>query len=371
MLNASRLHDVSRLLDVCNVDSIVITSRSSVFYMSGFLTPIYSRLASVVLTPSQRPLLLVPAVELPITNRLEWPGDVRGYAGDGAELVGGIVSALEGRKVRRVGVEFEFLPTTIADSIQTALQSVDFVDISDAMERVWYVKTPPEIQNIRRASQLCAIGFDAARNAIEMSQPELAAKSHGDLAVFDAAARRIPDCRVQVLSNVVSGFRTSAGGGHDLPTGRPPQKGEPVFYSWVVNCEGYWAMLGRTTYIGEPDRDIQGLRACLDDAKRAALKCVSPGAPVDTIYQSVIDVLKPWSQRLNLFISVGRGIGANMSEGPTIARTSDKRLVAGMVLRIGPEVFGSFGVGGGIDTVLVDQTGHDVLTRDPSGADLA
>jgi len=263
-------------------------------------------------------------------------------------------------RIRKVGFEAEFMSAIMAEGLVSTF-GVRLVDITSAIEHVWWVKSENSIALMQRAGWLCTIGFREASTAISEHQPETVAKGRGDYAVLHAAARHFSDNRIHLYSNVISGERVSAGGGHDLPYGRIPVDGDQVFHVWAVNCDGYWALLSRTTYIGEPKVETRRLYHMVEAARGAALNVVKPGVMGMNIFEAVAWTLR--SEKIpKSSIYAGRGIGARMGESPALDAESRVPLQAGTVLRIGPEVFGSFGSLGATDTVLVTLDGYKILT---------
>lgn len=348
------------LLDSGDFDAVLVTSPASVFYLSGFLASVYLRPVAVLFLREQLPQLFVPHIERPMADKLAWDGIVHDYIGDVGQATAAIGAVIEKAGIQYVGFEGEFMAAVMARGL-TEIYGAQFVDITNAIQHLWWVKSQSAIALIQRAGWLCTAGFREASIAIAADQPEIVAKGRGDCAILDAAARHFPDNRIQLYSNVISGERVVAGGGHDLPYGRNPVKGDPVFHVWAVNCEGYWALLSRTTHMGEPSDEERRIQDLVETAKVAALKVVRPGLAGADVFQAAASVLR--SEEIpQTSIYVGRGIGAKMGESPVLDAECRVLLEAGMVLRIGPEIFGPFGGFGSTETVLVTLGGYRILT---------
>jgi Xaa-Pro dipeptidase len=275
-----------------------------------------------------------------------------------------MAESLQQRGFRRVGIEPNALSMLLADGLRDAVPGIEMVDISSALEPLWWVKEEAEVVQARRAASLCVTGFAEAQRALEEGEAELIAKGRGDRAIFESAAHRFPGCRIQLFSNVISGARTAAGGGHDLPTGRTPEQGDLVFQVWAVNCEGYWALMSRTMQVGAVRDNIQVLFRAVHEAKLAALGRIRPGVTLAQIHEAAISRIPNSLDRSSVVVSVGRGVGAGIGEGPIIDAATPLPLQPGMLLRLGPEIFGPFGAIGFIDTVLVTEEGPEILSQD-------
>lgn len=352
----SRVDDCRRLLEERDLDVLVVTSPASVFYLTGFLVSAYTRLVAVVLVRGERPRLIVPAIEGPIAERLAWDGVIAEYSGDRPQAH----ELVANPDLRSIGGELDTLPPALAEDLRRNIGGAALKDVSAALDPLWWNKAPAEITYIRHAGELCEVAIRRAEGTIAAGDPELVAKAEGDHAALSAAAQRYPDERIQLFSNVVTGARTTAGGGHDLPTGRRAEIGDLAFFVWAVSAEGYWALMTRSAASGTPTPAAQSVMHRVEAAKQAALKSVRPGVEIATVFNAAAAAMG--SGERDLTFSVGRGIGARMGETPVIAADSRLQLTSGMVLRLGPEAFGGFGAIGMIDTVAVTDNGFDVLT---------
>jgi Xaa-Pro aminopeptidase len=328
--------------------------------VTGFLVSLYTRPVLLLLERGEPPRLIIPTVERPIAERLPWGGAVLDYAGDAGAAASLVAEVLAERKPRSMAADVQAMPAALLDRLRSGLPGTSIQDASEPIESLWWTKGPAELEAIRHAGALCATAVGRAREAIAAGESELAAKAEGDRAVLTGAAQRHPDERVHLFSNVITGSRTTAGGGHDLPTGRRPRQGDLVFYLWAVNCEGCWALMTRSTFMGDPGSDVREIARRVEQAKGAALGRLRAGAAAAAVFEAAASAMGQHPAMRT--ISVGRGIGAQMGETPAIAADSAVPLRAGMVLRLGPEVFGPFGAIGMIDTVAVTDQGYEVLT---------
>lgn len=357
----SRVEECRRLLEERKLDALLFASPASVFYLTGFLVSAYTRLVAAFLMRGERPRLIVPAIESPIAERLAWDGDVIQYLGDGREAHEAIAAGLGKIRARTIGVELNAIPLALAEDLRHRLGGSALTDASPYVEPLWWKKDSAEVTYISHAGEISAAAVRRAQEAIDAGEPELAAKAEGDHTALSLAAQRYPDERVQLFSNVVTGSRTIAGGGHELPTGRRPVSGELAFYVWAVNVEGYWALISRSTTIGAPSPAVLDIIRRVEAAKQAALQSVRARATTAAVFQAAAAGFG--SRVPQMTFSVGRGIGAGMGETPVIEADGRHQLEPGMVLRLGPEVFGAFGAIGMIDTIAVTDDGCSVLTE--------
>lgn len=354
----SRLEALEALLADCQLDALLLTTPSSVHYVSGFLVSLHTRPVAVLVARGEAPVLIIPAIERPIADALLWPGEVLDYGDNGfAETLITVSSRL---RVRSIGIEADMFPVSLDRIIRRRQAELDFIDVTESLDRIWWVKDAAEVEAMRQAGLLCCQALDQAQTAFDGGEAELVGKAEGDRAALLTAVRRDPAARVQIFSNVVSGVRTRAGGGHDLATGRRPQSGDLIFFVWAVCWNGYWALISRTGEVGSVPPVIKSLHQRVRDAKRAVLEVLRPGTPLAAVFTRAFDAIRP---EASWIVSVGRGIGARMGESPVIAPGNATPLQPGMVLRLGPEVFGPFGAIGMIDTIAITQDGYDILTR--------
>lgn len=102
------------------------------------------------------------------------------------------------------------------------------------------------------------------------------------------------------------------------------------------------------------------------DAQLAAVAAVRPGIMASAVDAAARSVLRKHGLAKEFVHSTGHGLGLEIHEAPRLGKTGKTKLEPGMTITIEPGVYRE-GVGGIRieDTVLVTETGYDILTPTP------
>jgi len=206
------------------------------------------------------------------------------------------------------------------------------------MAPVRMIKTSEEIDIMRRSAATADVATEAAFAASRPGVAETAVAR----AVADAfAAQGVP----QAGPCIVGGGPNSAFP-HHTSGSRPLVAGEPVLADLGGRLDGYASDITRMAHLGEPSARYREVHAVVEQAVRAGLDAVRPGAPladVDRAARGVIDAAgygKYFTHR------TGHGIGITGHEPPSVTHTNTMPMQEGMVFSVEPGIYlnGEFGV---------------------------
>jgi Xaa-Pro dipeptidase len=145
------------------------------------------------------------------------------------------------------------------------------------------------------------------------------------------------------------------------------QQGDVIIHGCGVQLNGYWGGVERTMFLGRPSDAVRRYLDVALEAQRAAIAAVKPGAlcsDVDAAARRVIDAAGMGDYVLH---RTGHGIGLNVHEFPSVAKSVHAELKPGMVVSIEPGLYVP-GLGGfrHEDNVVVTETGARVVSTIPS-----
>jgi Xaa-Pro aminopeptidase len=203
-------------------------------------------------------------------------------------------------------------------------------------------------------------------------------------AVFDTLAPGVLETEVAAAAGAVilrmggtESFRTCVVGGklaglkHSYPKLRPLEAGEMVFLDLGASFRHYVSDTSRCCVVGDkPAGDAAGLLSVADDLYAAGLEQMRPGRTIDDVAQALLRVVRGSRWERNFYPGgFGHGIGMDLFEAPGgLFAGSQVVLQPGMTLAYEPMVVVE-GLGTGVveDSILITETGYQLLTNGPRG----
>jgi Xaa-Pro aminopeptidase len=226
------------------------------------------------------------------------------------------------------------------------------------------IKTPQEIERMRLANELAALGMEHARDHIQpgMKESEVAAMIEGHIHHVGVGYKgKVEMARAFTLVWSGPGIATFTATSH-----RPVIENEPTLVEIWVCADGYWTDLTKNICPGHLTLKYNQLLDQLLRILNDAIASVRDGAPmgdIDRIIRKGIDAAGYPGQPSH---PVGHGVGARAHEPPYSHQAAPGTMQAGMVLAIEPGVY--WEGGGGLrleDNFLVTATGCEKLCSYP------
>jgi Xaa-Pro dipeptidase len=287
------------------------------------------------------------------------------------------MDVLRERKLsRRVGIELSQTsqicdrmvgePTVYWQGFYDAFRAscVEVVDAAPLLSELRMIKTPQEIERMRLANELAAIGMEYARDNIKpgMKESEVAAMIEGHIhAVGVGYKGKVEMARAFTLVWSGKGIATFTATSH-----RPVMENEPTLVEIWVCADGYWTDLTKNLCPGRLTAEYNRLLDQLLKIFGDAVGCVRDGAPlgeIDRIIRAGIDAAGYPGQPSH---PVGHGVGARAHEAPYSHQAVPEGMRSGMVLAIEPGVY--WEGGGGLrleDNFLITASGCEKLCSYP------
>lgn len=362
------------------MDALLVVQKMDYFHLSGTTQD------SLLFIPLEgEPLLLVKR-ELE-RARLDSPlGHVVGFESLGELPV--LIGDHYGREIRNLGLEFDVLPVKEYLRYQELFPQSRLVDSSSIIKHARKIKTPFELENMRRAGQITRTIFEEARGFIQEGRTEIEVGG-----MLDTSAKRLGHeglARVRSMNyeaytwHVLSGATGGIVSQSDSPMGglgtspafpvggslKPLGRNEPILVDFLCVYHGYMVDTTRMYCIGKmPDKYVAAYEATrrIHDA---VLEGTRPGANCQDLFRKSVTLgrelgyqdsyLGPRGLQVTF---VAHGIGLELGEFPYLAEGHDYPLEEGMVFSVEPKmVFPGEGAVGVENTVVVTRDGYEVLT---------
>ena len=233
---------------------------------------------------------------------------------------------------------------------------VELVRAPGLIEQLRVVKDDAEIEALRMA---CAAADRALADLIAQgglrpgrTEREVARELETRMLDYGAAG---PSFDTIVAAGVHSAIP------HHRPTDVELATGDLVKLDFGALVDGYHSDMTRTFVLGAPadwQRELYELVAAAQAAGRAALRPGTSFADVDAAARGVVEAAGRGEEFLH---GLGHGVGLEIHEAPSLAKTGEGRLSAGMAVTVEPGVYLSGKGGVRIDDTLVVRDGDPEL----------
>jgi Xaa-Pro dipeptidase len=374
-----RLGKFKRRLEANHIDAALMVQRADLFYFSGTIQD-----AHLYVPVDGEPVLMVfrsfgrALAESPLSRIV--PLD---SARSAPEILGKWGYVLP----QTIGMELDVLPVTAYFNYQRLFEGKNLVDISHLVRMVKAVKSPYEIELIRRAAGLS----DQVAGCV----PELLREGMTELelaGLVEAEARKRGHQGIVRMrlwgsemfyghlmagpSSAVPSFLSSPTGGAGVspavaqgPSFRPIQRQEPVLVDYVFALNGYYSDHARIFSLGKPSEELMAAHAAMLDVqdliKKAAKPAVKSGALYDLALERTRELgydkyfMGVGKERIRF---VGHGVGVELDDYPFLAAGQQLELQENMTLAAEPKlIFPGKGVVGIENTHVVTKDGLEQL----------
>ena len=364
----SRTERAQSLMRDLEVDAILLTTEPQVRYFSGFLTQFW-------LSPTRPWFLLIPATGKPIAvipgiglagMKQTWIDDIRSWSSpqpkdDGVSLLCQSIRDLPrrfGRVAVPLGIEsYLRMPASDFQKMQANLSNIEFVDCSESLLQLCSVKSEAEIEKVRYVCELTSDSFN--------SLPEFAN-------IGDSERDIVKQMRIDLLNRgadttpyIVSASRP--GGYGDIimgPTDRVLEDGDVLIIDTGTVFDGYFCDFDRNYAFASASDQAKRAYETVSQSTDAGFAAARPGATTSDIWRAMWSVLEKGGTEGNDVGRMGHGLGAQLTEWPSITSDDETTLTAGMVITLEP---GMSYDGGKLmvheENILITESGASMLTK--------
>jgi Xaa-Pro aminopeptidase len=262
--------------------------------------------------------------------------------------------------MRRVGYEPNAMLEGVFRGINEQLVEkgyrVEWVDADRLVEELRIVKSPAEIELLRRAFDITCQAFNEVARAIEPGMTEI------------QVARRLHDAMIELGAEgpafpIIVASGPHAARPHHEPGTREIQPGEPIVIDMGAKYEGYCADLTRTVWIGEADARLAEIYGLVHGANDAVIERAHPGATGKELDGYARDFIESGGYGEEFSHGLGHGVGLRVHEAPSASKTAENEIAAGHTLTVEPGIY--LPEWGGVrieDVLLFTEDGFEILT---------
>lgn len=272
-----------------------------------------------------------------------------------------LVQGLRGNGVpEKLGVaHLELMPYGMLAALRSGLPGTTVVSASGLMTRVRLVKSAWEIEQIRKAGEICSAGWESFVRAIAVG-----AREHEIVAHVEYELKR---------SGAEDNFMLIASGRDEVRGMTPPGErilapGDMVRTELTPQVNGYWAQICRSAVLGPPDEGQRRSFELFNEALQAGIEATHAGVTAADIARAVNNAFRKHGYGeycTSQYTRVrGHGHGLHLDEAPAILEDDETVLPENAVVIIHPNTYtplAGYHVLG--DPVVVTRNGCQPLLR--------
>jgi Xaa-Pro aminopeptidase len=357
VLSEDRVKQVRDALASSGRDALVLTHLPNIFYLCGFSG------SNAILLVVGDALHLFTDGRYTIQAREEAPqSHVHIVRKPLTEACGALMRSRMHRKRLRVAFEAAYLNVAEFGRLKNAAgRNIQWKPTGELIERIREVKTPEELDIMRRSAKLASEVIREAPDFVRPGAMELEVAAE-----IDYRLRRKGASGPSFDTIVASGPRSALP--HARPTEKRLQKNELVVLDLGAILRHYCSDLTRTVFLGRAPARIRGWYKAVQQAQEAAHDALRPGVTAGSVDRAARRLLNQHGLGSYFVHGTGHGLGIEIHETPRVGRSQKREIRAGNVVTLEPGIYVE-GVGGIRleDEVAVHAQGTEVLTSAPRG----
>ena len=269
-----------------------------------------------------------------------------------------VAQIIEKEKIGTIAFEDELVTVAALEGLKSTFPSCSFVSVGTLVSDMMSLKTPEEMEKIRKAQEITDKAFAAVLPLIrpDMKETDVAAELEYQMKKFGASDKSFDTI-------AVSG--TNSARPHGVP--RPIQL-EKGFLTMDFGCiyGGYCSDMTRTVVIGKADADMKKVYDTVLQAQRAAIEAVREGMTGSELDRIARDIIYGAGYEGCFGHGLGHGVGLLIHEPLRISSFGKKPLEKGHVFTVEPGIYlkGKYGVRIE-DMIQMTENGPLDITKSP------
>lgn len=359
-IQSDTLAKLQAALPETGLDAVIACSPENFAYFAGFVVPsqhiLRWRHSMLIIRGNGDVAAFTVDMEastvqkhLPDVPLTSW----REFDDDAMQVLAGMLEDL-GLANAKLGIETDYLPAKDMAGLQKFLPQAEFHPVQQLLLDARMIKTPREMDLLRRLSRISDAGIRRAFEAVRAGSSEMDIASNLTHNIYSDGAQ---DFKFMIVATGERSQLPNVG-----PSERHLERGDICRVEIFSIIDGYHAGVCRTAYVHSPPDHAERIWAVLSGATQMLLDMIKPGVSTKAVYEAYLKSVAALDMPAIAF--VGHGIGLHLHEEPYLGLTNDMPLEAGMVLGIEPLIYQT-GHGYGMqnkDMIAVTADGCELLS---------
>lgn len=361
-----RVEKVRKVMDQRDLDVLLVTFAPDLSYLSGYQSFGTGWYSCMILPREGEPLLHMHGLEIGPTMLTSWVKDIRAVRwGDNDGVAGDLAEILkeQGLERKRIGIETKRpgLSIDVYEGLKRALPDATLVEASDVVAQPRMIKSPAELDFMRRSAQITNKGLAAVLPVIKtgMTDNQIAAVLYQTL---------VNEGSEYFSTQPIVSAGPRSGIGHTTFRRTPIAAGDTVILEFGAAYQRYTSAIFHTVAIGKPSSSVEKRAKIINETLDLLLHTVKPGRNAHDVAVEVgagLNEISPIPSSSRMYgYSIGLGLPPTWSEDIYFIREGiELELKPGMTFHspIGNRIPGTPGVGFS-ETWVVTETGCEILT---------
>ena len=364
-----RYDNIQRDMAAQGLDALLVRGPENITYFSGYETPGYYKYHCVVVPKDGEPVFLVRDFEWINSPEFAWSTKIaKVYDWDHPPSVtANVLNQLGLGTGKRIGVEKQgfFYTVDEHETLTSQLPENEFVDATQILWDTRMIKSPDEVEVMRKSSRLVDMAMHAGWDA---AKPGASADQVG--AIVNKTLLENGGEYMGLPPFILAGERTCLPhqtGGHE-----PLADNDLMYFEISASKHRYTAALMRTIFLGSPKDEWMRAGEAVVGAVQAAMDTIKPGATpheADTAARAVTQAAGFGEYHRNrLGYSIGVSYPPDWGEGEIISLRQEEHrpFQPGMTFHMPPLClkYREYGIGFS-ESIVVTETGCEKLSEIP------
>ena len=350
-MNTKKWERVLRNMKIHNVEEMIITSPSYIFYLTGLSVEPGERLLAIHVKENGDKKLFIN--ELSKSSCVGLDMAIKFY-NDNDDPITILAKSIEKNKI--VGIDKNW-PSHFLIELINERSDMKFVNSSLIIDEVRMIKDEDELKLLREASLV----VDKVVMDLIASIPEKLSEKEMENKVKELFKKYGTD---KMSFDPIVAYGANAADPHHVGNNDHAKNGDCVLMDIGGKTNSYCSDTSRTVFLGEPCAEAKKVYEIVLEANIAAMAIIKPGVKFSDIDKTARKIIEKAGYGEFFTHRTGHNIGIEDHEYPDVSTINGMEVQKGMVFSVEPGIYleGKFGVRIE-DLVIVTEDGYEILNH--------